>query len=326
MQKKPKIISIAGGKGGVGKSFIAANLAIALSEIGQRVVVIDLDIGGANLHTFLGLSNNNPGIGEFVKTKGKKLNEFVIKTDIDNLSFIPGDGITPFMANISFLQKHKLIKNIEKLDADIIILDLGAGSTYNIIDFFNIANRGILVVKPDFLSVISALAFLKNAILRKIGRQLKSNERIKKKIKEIFQRPMDENSLTIDSIINEIQLIDEESVTKIRKICENYRPGIIFNMGTEISEMEIMKQFNSGLENVMSIEADYLGFVMQNQNVLNSIRAKIPFLNYSEESKVAVEIRQIAKRLFKFLEKPIKDSGKLLKDSTEKFLQDRENN
>jgi flagellar biosynthesis protein FlhG len=62
----PVIIPIASGKGGVGKSFLTANLAMALAAMGHRVIAVDLDLGGSNLHTFLGLANRYPGIGDFI--------------------------------------------------------------------------------------------------------------------------------------------------------------------------------------------------------------------------------------------------------------------
>ena len=69
------IIPVASGKGGVGKTFIAANLAIALAEMGHRVIAVDLDLGGSNLHSFLGLSNRHPGIGDFLKARTAELDE-----------------------------------------------------------------------------------------------------------------------------------------------------------------------------------------------------------------------------------------------------------
>ncbi len=324
MINKSKIVSIAGGKGGVGKSFIAANLAIAIAELGKKVILIDLDFGGANLHTFLGLANNSPGVGEFIKSKGKLLSEFFVSTQYENLKFIPGDGITPFMANMSFLQKHKLMKNIEKLETDIIILDLGAGSTYNTLDFFELADRGMLVIRPDFLSVMSSLAFLKNSILRKIEKSIKKSEKLKTKLKEILNRRMDDDAINIKSIIKEFDLVDKNSSENIKKICYETRPGVIFNMGNSHLEMDIMKQLNSGLENVLSIDVDYFGFVLLHKDVLTSIKDKMVFINNVKESKTAIEIRQIAKRLNKYLDTPIKNSGELLKSSTKKFIEESE--
>jgi hypothetical protein len=123
------IIPVASGKGGVGKTFIAANLALALAELGHRVVAVDLDFGGANLHSLLGISNRHAGIGDFLKARTAELEDLLVPAGAPNLSFLPGDGKTPFMANIAYAQKIKLMVRIRKLPADFILLDLGAGSS-----------------------------------------------------------------------------------------------------------------------------------------------------------------------------------------------------
>jgi len=63
------VIPVAAGKGGVGKTQIAANLAIALAQAGEKTIVVDLDLGGSNLHTHLGLPNRNPGLGDYLRAR-----------------------------------------------------------------------------------------------------------------------------------------------------------------------------------------------------------------------------------------------------------------
>ena len=84
------IIPIASGKGGVGKSFIAANLAIALAKLGKQVIVADLDFGGSNLHTCLGIHNTNPGIGDFLRARYSKLEDLLVETENENLKLLAG--------------------------------------------------------------------------------------------------------------------------------------------------------------------------------------------------------------------------------------------
>src|ERR1044072_7844362 len=108
------IIPIAGGKGGVGKSFLTANLAVALAQRGHRTLAVDLDLGNSNLHTLLGLQNRYPGVGEYLKGSIKCAPEdLIVETEIPNLEFIPGDARVPFMANISYPQKMKLIRYLK---------------------------------------------------------------------------------------------------------------------------------------------------------------------------------------------------------------------
>ena len=176
---KNKILPIAGGKGGTGKSFLVANLSIALAAQGFKVVVIDLDLGGSNLHSYLGIPNKYPGIGDFLKAKSVSFKELQIPTSIDNLSFIPGDGQTPFMANIGYMQKMKLMREIKKTEADYTLLDLGAGSGFNTLDFFETSKRGIVISTPDFPAIMNMMVFLKNFILRLIERNSRRNQLVK---------------------------------------------------------------------------------------------------------------------------------------------------
>jgi len=176
MNHRPVIIPVASGKGGVGKSFITANLAIALAERGKQVIVIDLDLGGCNLHSFLGLPNRFPGIGDFLQVDGLVLPDLLVPTGITNLMFLPGDGKIPLLANIPFVQKVKLMNEIRKLPADYIFLDLGAGASYNTLDFYGISQFGILVIKPEYTSLMNMLTFLKNYLFRSVFQALSDDE------------------------------------------------------------------------------------------------------------------------------------------------------
>ena len=102
MESSATIIPIAAGKGGVGKSFLTASLGIALAQQGHRTIAVDMDLGGSNLHSFLGLPNRYPGIGDYLQAKSGSLESLQVATGIDNLTFLPGDGKTPFMANIQY--------------------------------------------------------------------------------------------------------------------------------------------------------------------------------------------------------------------------------
>ncbi|MBT6725170.1 MAG: P-loop NTPase [Deltaproteobacteria bacterium] len=79
------IIPIASGKGGVGKSIITANLSFSLAKLGHQVIIADLDFSGANLHNYLGLKNNNPGLGGFLQDRSDQLTNLLVPTFHPNL-------------------------------------------------------------------------------------------------------------------------------------------------------------------------------------------------------------------------------------------------
>ena len=72
-------------------------------------MAVDLDLGGSNLHTCLGLDNNNPGIGDYLRAHYGNLEELIVDTSHPNLKFLAGDARSPFMANLHSTQKNKLM-------------------------------------------------------------------------------------------------------------------------------------------------------------------------------------------------------------------------
>ena len=87
-----RVWAIGGGKGGDGKSLLTANVGITLAQMGKRVCVIDTDLGGANLHTCLGVTRPTSTLDDFVKRETEGLHELAVQTPVPNLSLISGAG------------------------------------------------------------------------------------------------------------------------------------------------------------------------------------------------------------------------------------------
>jgi flagellar biosynthesis protein FlhG len=119
------ILPIGSGKGGVGKSLLATNLSIALAEAGRTVVLVDLDLGASNAHTMLGIRAVTRGIGTFLSVPRMGFEEIVLPTEYDGLSFIAGDAEMPGTANLKPAQKKRLVRCLESLPCDFMVLDLG---------------------------------------------------------------------------------------------------------------------------------------------------------------------------------------------------------
>ena len=182
------ILPIASGKGGVGKSTVAANLAILLARSGKRILLCDFDFGGANLHTLLGLKNSHAGMGNFIYKQTSELSDLVQNTMEENLKFIAGDCLYPGTANMDTFTKNKIIRKLSQIENfDYAILDLGAGTTYNTLDFFLLTHNSILVTTPELTSVLNAYSFLKAASFRFLMRQFKAKSDERKFINEYLK-------------------------------------------------------------------------------------------------------------------------------------------
>jgi flagellar biosynthesis protein FlhG len=136
LKSMARIIPIASGKGGVGKSTLVANLGIALGKAGKTVLLVDLDLGGSNLHTCLGVNNPKLGLSQFIYREVEEAEDLIVETPYPKVYLIAGDGLIPGTANIPFFIKRKLIKQLNNMVADFVLLDLGAGTTNNTLDFF----------------------------------------------------------------------------------------------------------------------------------------------------------------------------------------------
>lgn len=163
-----KIWAIGGGKGGVGKSLVTANTAIALANRGFKVIAIDLDLGGANLHTCLGVGVPPKTLSDYITGKANSLQELIVATSIPNLGLISGAQDEIGMANLKNIQKNKIINNLNQLDADFILVDLGAGTSNNTLDFFIAADRGIIVSLPEPTSIENVYRFIKSVFFRRL--------------------------------------------------------------------------------------------------------------------------------------------------------------
>jgi len=318
LKLKPTIIPIASGKGGVGKTFFSANLAIALAEMGHTTIAVDMDMGGANLHFFLGMPNRSPGIGNFLKVRSAELEEMLVSTKIPNLQFLPGDGLSPFMANIPHVQKIRLISRIVKLPAEYILLDLGAGTTFNTLDFFRLSQHGFVIATPEYPSITNMMTFLKHLLLRIIEGNFTQNHYICEILNSMYKT---DKQINIGELQSRIAAIDHEAGKRVTELCRKYRPRVIFNMGKHPDEIKISEQISNNLKSILSLEVDYFGFIFDDPAVRQSIREKTSFIPCYRKNITTVNIEHIAERIVKYWNKPIDNSALRLLNHTQKIYE-----
>ena len=127
-RRAARVWAIAGGKGGTGKSFVAANLGMVLAGKALTTNLIDADLGAPNLHTFLGIKDPDPNLGDFFYRKGSTLTELLLSTQLPSLRLISGPTRTLFANNLKYFQKQKFLNHIRRLEGNLTIVDIGAES------------------------------------------------------------------------------------------------------------------------------------------------------------------------------------------------------
>ena len=156
-----KIIAVGGAKGGVGKSMLSANLAVGLALLGQKVVLADLDLGGADVHLYTGVKSLAKTWNDFLDKKVDSIKDILTPTAFKGLSLIGGDSSKLGSANLPYSQKLKIVRHLKELETDYLVIDLGGNTTYNGLDFFLLAEQKIVVSGTEPASVLDSYTFIK---------------------------------------------------------------------------------------------------------------------------------------------------------------------
>jgi flagellar biosynthesis protein FlhG len=291
------IIPIASGKGGVGKSMVAANLAIALAQADRRVVLADLDLGASNLHLILGVPAPRFGIGTFLVGQGTSFEGIVLDTDYPNLRFIPGDAEVPGLANIKASQKNQLVKRLLSIDADYLVLDLGAGTGSNILDFFLMSTRGIVVTAPTLTATLNAYLFLKNAVFRLLYGAFGQKSRAFERLEEIRRDGSSLQKAYVPAILEDVKRLDPERWAIATERMQRFRPRLLLNMLEDPKDAEKALKIRRSCKEYLNIEIEHLGVLYRDELQDIALGSRIPVIRYKPQGVLSQGIYRTADKL-----------------------------
>ena len=297
-----RIIPIASGKGGVGKSLLAANLAVACAQAGKKVVLADLDLGASNLHLVIGHQSPKHGIGTFLNDIRSDFSSVITETDIPGLRFIPGDQEIPVTANLRPIQKNALVRKLLALkkDTDILVIDLGAGTHQSILDFFLLSGQGIIVTSPAVTAVLNAYIFLKNAVFRLMytifAKGSEANAYLEKVRKEGGGAD-GTHKLYIPRILPEIKRIDPISYKKFVEHMDRFHPRLVTNMLEDPKEAEVAMKIRRSCSEYLALKIEYLGVVYRDSMQNISLSSRVPIIIYKPNSILSQGIYRIADKI-----------------------------
>ena len=292
----PRIWAVGGGKGGVGKSVIISSLAVSIAGSGRRCAVIDLDLGGANLHTLLGVARPRRTLSHFLDGDVKSLAEVMSPTSVPNLSLVSGSHALLEIANPKHAQKLKLLRHIRGLDVDDVLLDLGAGSAFNTLDFFLAARRGMVVVSPEPTSVENSYHFLKAAFyrwLRAVARRSDARIAINRVWEEKAHRPV----RSARELIERVKEVDPPTGKLLAERARAFSPMLIVNQVRTTQHRQVGPDMSAACREHLGIELEYLGALEADPRVEDAVDRRRPVLQLHPRSIFAQRIEGIAHRL-----------------------------
>jgi flagellar biosynthesis protein FlhG len=288
-----RIVAVGGGKGGVGKSLVAASVGIELATRGRRVALVDCDLGGANLHTSLGLIPPRRTLSEFVGHRVERIEDVLVPTGIPNLSLVSG-ALDPIdAANPNYGQRMRFVRQLRSMEADFVILDLAAGTQKSTLDFFLLADQKVLVVAPEPGAVENAHRFVKAAFMRRL-RAASSVFGIAHLLDEILH---DGDFRDPSEIFQAIEESDAETGRQLREQMKAFRPGLVVNQARTPDDGDLGRRIAAAWRRFFAIDLDVLGTVEHDDEVWRAARERRPVLLARSEARAARSLARIASRI-----------------------------
>jgi len=246
-----KVVTITSGKGGVGKTNLTVNLAIALKKIGKRVLIIDADLGLSNVEVLLGTS---PKYNVKDVLEGKKDIFSIVEEGPMGVNFISGGSGIVDLANLDEEKLMRLIECAQLINSsfDIVLIDTGAGISRNVMEFVMISDEVIVITTPEPTSITDAYAIIKaiitrnfdhkiNLLINKVNGTKEAEEiffRLNGVIKRFLQREVEyigyieENSIVSKSVIKQVPFMISYENSSISRQVENVAKKLV--MSSEI--------------------------------------------------------------------------------------------
>ena len=294
----PKILAVGGGKGGVGKSLVSILLSIELAHQNKKTIIIDTDLGGANLHTLMGIKAPTRTLNDFVTRKYGTMEEICIPTPVKNLEMICGASEILSLANPQYAQKNKIVQSLIRLPADYVILDLGAGTSFNVLDFFLIADYPMVVVTPQPISIQNAYGFIRNAVYRKLSRMVAQHSFLQKLITNAMDPKNDTQMHTIPDLFAAVNKSYNDGIAQqLKSAIDSIKPWIITNNAHDERDQNAGRIIQLVSEKYLTVSAQTLGTIHSDPRIEELVSKMVSIAQLSASSAARTDAAVLVRRL-----------------------------
>ncbi len=288
------MVSVASGKGGVGKSVVVANLALLLAKRGRRVVVADLDIGGADSHVLFGLLNPPLSLSDFLSRRVARLDEIAQPLPFHaGVRLLPGTGDTLATANMGYSRKKRLIRHLQEMDADVILADIGAGTSYHALDFFLMADHHLTVATPDPTSVLDLYRFIKLAAIRRVLSSFLARDAIAEALS-------DRDFSSVEEVLDAAGKTDEAGRAVAEAALRTFQPVLVLNRLSGRSRVNVL-QLRKLLKEYVGGDLVLLGEIPEDGAMERAVRSYLPVVESDPSSPAALALGRVAEALDRVL-------------------------
>lgn len=283
-----RVLAVGGSKGGVGKSVFAANTAIYLASIGRRVLIVDADRGGANLHTLVG----GPARGQVGRFPTAVPGLELLVTGVDGAPGAPRRSP----------RLMKLLSDLRQEPLDYVVIDLGSLTSRTHIDAFLAADATAFITLPEPTALEGTYRFLSRAFLRVVLRDLPRGDDRTTVI--TWARKLGGAPSPLDLW----RALDDDAhpvADLVREKMDSFHPALVLNQTRLRADLEVGDALKTVVRRRFGLTLEYLGHIEHDDTVWSAVRARKLLLIESPGTKAAKNVEKIARRILAI------ESGKL---------------
>jgi flagellar biosynthesis protein FlhG len=304
---RSRVIVVGGARGGVGKTVLAANLGLYLSTLGRKVVLVDADPAGANLHTCLGTAPATP-LGKLRRAartenpqKPMGLPEALRETPFRGLSLLHLGLDEPAAGSGRADRVARLLAHVRELEADYVVVDLGVGLGRELIDNYLAADVALFVTVPEPTAIENTYRFLRGAFVRYLLAHTHDEDahaELERRIRALGGAPS-----PIDLLV-ELEQEGHPQAAAVRTAMESFRPHVVINQTRLRADHELGYAMQSAVRRRLGIVLDYVGHIDHDDTVWTCVRTRRPLLIEVPGAKSSRKIEKVVRHML------IVDAGK----------------
>ena len=290
-----EVWAFGGGKGGTGKSALAASVGFQLSRLGKRVVLVDADFGGANLHTCLGVAPPARSLLDLIRDGGTVADEYAMSTPYPNLRLI-GGRVDEGAGALPVGWASRLSTALRALPVDLVVLDLGGGVAPETVEVMNMADVKVMVAVPEPSSIENVVSLLRSLCLQRLIQRLPSNE-VRRRLLAVQGGEAAARIRGVGDMLREIEEVDPSLLGAARALMEEMSITLVTNQVRDDADRKFGAQTAAVVRRHFGLPMTYSGFVHHDDAVWRTLRRGKMFMVDASRSRAAEDIRRLARNL-----------------------------
>lgn len=291
-----RVIVVTGARGGAGRTVIASNLALYLATIGRKVVAVDADPSGANLHTCLGM-RRPISLARVSRLNVRRdattlIEEVMVRTAYPGLRLLYAGFDEPAAARAERLVK--LIEKLRRVQADYVVVDMGTGTGREVVDAYLAADLPIYITLPEPSALENTYQFFRAAFVRFVVRRARDANERDVLLKHL--RAMGSTPAPLD-LYRELDRQRSPVAELVREALSLFRPNIVINQTRLRSDLQLGFDMQSAGRRRLGITLEYMGHIDHDDTVWTCVRNRRPLLLEVPGAKSSKKLEKIARRV-----------------------------